>query len=90
MNFIADKMNMSHSTLYRKVKVITGMSANGLVRKLRVQRAEKLLLTGEHTISAVSMMVGFNINATYRKCFREEFGLSPSEYLKERSKTGQK
>lgn len=90
VNFIADKMNMSHSTLYRKVKVITGMSVNGLVRKLRVQRAEKLLLTGEHTISAVSMMVGFNSNANFRKCFREEFGLAPSEYLKQMSKTEKK
>lgn len=82
VNFIAEKMNMSHSTLYRKVKAITGMTVNGMIRKLRAQRAEKLLLTGKHTISAVSMMVGFNSIANFRQCFKEEFGVAPSEYLK--------
>lgn len=86
VNFIAEKMNMSHSTLYRKVKAVSGMTVNELIRKIRVQKAEKLLLTGKYTISSVSMMVGFNSNAYFRQCFKEEYGLSPGKYLKSMNK----
>ena len=82
VKFIAEKMYMSHSTLYRKVKAVTGMTVNGLVRKIRVREAEKLLLERRHTISAIAMMVGINSPVNFRQSFREEFGLSPSDYLK--------
>lgn len=81
--FIADKMNMSHSTLYRKVKALTGMSANEFIRKVRIRNAEQLLLTGKYTISEISYMVGMNSVTYFRQCFKEEFGLVPSEYIKQ-------
>ncbi len=80
--FIAEKMNMSHSTLYRKVKALTNMSANELVRKIKIQEAEHLLLTGKYTISEVAFMVGMNSPTYFRQCFKEEFGQTPSEYLR--------
>ena len=81
--FIADKMNMSHSTLYRKVKALTDMSANEFIRKVRIRNAEQLLLTGKYTISEISYMVGMNSITYFRQCFKEEFGLVPSEYIKQ-------
>ena len=82
VGFIGDKVGMSHSTLYRKIKALTGMSANEFIRKVRMRTAEKLLLTGRYTISEVSYMVGINSMAYFRQCFKDEFGLTPSAYIK--------
>jgi Signal transduction histidine kinase len=81
--FIADKMNMSHSTLYRKIKALSGMSANEFIRKVRMRNAEQFLLTGKYTISETSYMVGINSITYFRQCFKEEFGMVPSEYIKQ-------
>ncbi len=80
--FIAERMNMSHSTLYRKIKALTDMSANELVRKIKIQNAERLLITGKYTISEISFLVGINSATYFRQCFKDVFGLSPSDYLK--------
>lgn len=80
--FVAERMHMSHSTLYRKVKALTDMSANEFVRKIKMQNAERLLLTGKHTISEIAFLVGINSSTYFRQCFKDEFGLAPSEYLK--------
>lgn len=78
---ISDEMNMSHSTLYRKVKALTGITVNELIRKVRMHLAEELLLTNKYNISEVMYMVGVNSKSYFRQCFREEFGQNPSEYL---------
>jgi ligand-binding sensor domain-containing protein/signal transduction histidine kinase/DNA-binding response OmpR family regulator len=83
VEFIADKMCMSHSTLYRKIKALSGMSANEFIRKVRIRNAEQLLLTGKYTISEISYMVGINSITYFRQCFKEEFGAAPSEYIKQ-------
>ncbi len=81
VGFIADRMCMSHSTLYRKVKAITGMSVSRLIRKYRANRAAELLLTGRYTVSEIALMVGMGSPANFRQCFREEYGTTPSDYL---------
>ena len=82
VGFIADAMCMSHSTLYRKVKAISGMSVAGLIRKYRARKAAELLLTGEYTVSEIALLVGMGSPANFRQCFREEFGTTPSEYFR--------
>ena len=84
--FIADQMCMSHSTLYRKLKALVGISANEFIRKIKLQNAEQLLLTGKYNISEVAFMVGINSLAYFRQCFKDQFGASPSEYLKKVNK----
>ncbi len=79
---LSDKMNMSQSTLYRKLKGITGKNINQLVRKVRIQKAAELLRSGNHNITEVSFMVGINSAIYFRQCFKEEFGLLPSEFVK--------
>lgn len=83
---LAACMNMSPSTLYRKMKALTGLSPNEYVRKYRMTYAEELLLEGKHTISEISFMVGISTAAYFRKCFKEEFGMTPSEYLESMKK----
>ena len=80
--FIADQMNMSHSAFYRKIKALTGATANEFLRKVRIRHAEQLLLTGRYTISEVAYSVGMSSMNYFRQCFKDEFGISPSEYLK--------
>ncbi len=82
VNFLADNLNVSYSTLYRKMKALTGLSCNEYIRKRKMIYAEKLLLEGKFTISEIGYMVGMNTTAYFRKCFKEEFGEIPSEYLK--------
>lgn len=80
--FIAGEMAMSHSTLYRKVKAVTGMSVNEFIRKVKLRKAAQALQRGNHTVSEISYMTGFSSVAYFRQCFKAEFGVSPSEYSK--------
>jgi signal transduction histidine kinase/ligand-binding sensor domain-containing protein/DNA-binding response OmpR family regulator len=82
IEFIAQKVCMSHSTLYRKIKALVGLSINEFIRKIKMRQAEELLLTGKYTISEVAFRIGMNSLTYFRQCFREEFGASPSEYIK--------
>ncbi len=82
VTFISEKIFMSHSTLYRKIKALSGMNINEFIRKIRIRNAEQLLLTGKYSISEISYMVGINSITYFRQCFKEEYGLAPSEYLK--------
>lgn len=82
VGFIADAMCMSHSTLYRKVKGITGLSVARLVRRYRARKAAELLGSGKYTVSEIAFMLGMGSLANFRQCFRDEFGISPSEYLR--------
>ena len=82
MAFMTDKMAMSHSTFYRKVKALTGMSAKEYIRKLRLQRCAKLLRSGNYNVTEAATMTGFNDLGHFREIFKQEFGVAPSEYLK--------
>lgn len=81
VNFIAGTMCMSTSTLYRKVKALTGISPNEYIRKTKMQLAEDLLLSGQYTFSEIAFKVGMNSVAYFRQCFKDEFGMTPTEYL---------
>ena len=83
VNNLASSFAMSTSTLYRKVKALTGMSTNEYIRKYKMQYAEHMLLEGKYSISEISFMVGMNSIAYFRRCFKAEYGMIPSEYLKQ-------
>ena len=80
---IAQELSMSYSSLYRKVKALTGMSTGEFIRKLRLRKAEQLLLSGKYNISEIAHQVGLNSVSYFRECFKEEYGMSPSEYIKQ-------
>lgn len=83
INYLSDKMCMSGSTLYRKMKALTGLSTNEYIRKVKMENAERLLLEGKFNISEIAYKVGMNSTGYFRQCFKEEFGVSPSDYLKQ-------
>ena len=82
--FIADKMCMSHSTLYRKIKGLADMSANEFIRKVKMRKSVEMLLSGEYTISEIAYMTGFSSVAYFRQCFKNEYGMSPSGYVRQK------
>ena len=81
VGMIAKKMNMSHSSLYRKIKALTDLTANEFIKKVRMQLAEQLLITDRYTINEVMYRIGMNNPGYFRQCFKDEFGLNPSDYI---------
>ncbi len=83
MAFLTDKMAMSHSTFYRKVKALTGMSANEYVKKAKLRHSMTLLKSRKYTVAEVATLAGFNNQGNFRESFKREFGLTPSEVLRQ-------
>ena len=84
MAFLTDKMAMSHSTFYRKVKALTGLTAKEYVRKMRLRHCYTLLESGDYNVTEAAMMTGFNQMAHFRETFKKEFGILPSEVRRQR------
>lgn len=82
--FIADKMCMSHSTLYRKIKGLTEMSVNEFVKKIKMKKSIELINSGEYSLTEISDLTGFSSIAYFRQCFKDEYGMAPTEYLKKK------
>ena len=79
---VCKKMCISSSTLYRKIKALTLISANEYIKKFRVRKAAAFLEEGRYTIGETVYKVGFGSTDYFRDCFKEEYGVSPSEYIK--------
>lgn len=79
--FFTDKMCMSHSTLYRKVKGITGLTPNEFIRKIKLHAAAEMLRSGKVALTDIPFRTGFNSAAYFRRVFKKEFGVSPTDYI---------
>lgn len=77
---LADSLNMSLPTLYRKIKQYSDLSILELTRNIRLKKAAELLATQQYSVQEVAEMVGFNDTATFRKRFTEQYGVTPSQY----------
>jgi DNA-binding NtrC family response regulator len=78
---LADFMNMSKPTLYRKIKSISNLSANELINLTRLKKAAELLAHTDYKIYEVSIMVGYNSQTNFGRNFYKQFGMTPSEYI---------
>ncbi len=76
---LASQLHLSRSQFYRKVKTLTGQTANQFLRNIRLQRAKQILEKGHTNISEVSYQVGFSSPSYFTKCFRTQFGMLPTE-----------
>ena len=74
-------LSMSKRNAYRKIKALTNQSINDFIKIIRLKMAIKLLEERKLTISEIAFKVGFTSHAYFTKCFRKQFGKSPSEYL---------
>jgi two-component system, cell cycle response regulator len=78
---LAQIMNMSRITLYRKIKAISILTPIELINITRLKRAAELLAEGNHRIFEVSYMVGFSSQSNFARNFQKQFNVTPSEYM---------
>ncbi|HVI47840.1 MAG TPA: response regulator [Chitinophaga sp.] len=78
---LATFMNMSRISLYRKLKVVAGMTPRDLINTIRLNRSAELLHTKKYKIFEVAFMVGFKSQSHFGKSFFKRFGVSPGQYM---------
>ena len=79
---LAREIGMSHSGLYKKIKLISGLSAASFIRFIRLRRAAVLMLTKNVKINEAAFQVGITDPKYFREQFKKLFGMNPSEYIK--------
>ena len=77
---IAESVGLSRSAFFKKLKILTGYAPVDLVRVIRLNKAEKLILTTNDSVAEVAYATGFNDSSYFGKCFKKKFGMSPLEY----------
>ncbi|MEL6592933.1 MAG: response regulator [Bacteroidota bacterium] len=80
---MAREIGMSRSKLYLKLKALTGQSSSEFIRTVRLKRAVQLLESSDLTVKEIMYMTGFNTASYFSKCFKKQFGIVPSEYVKQ-------
>ncbi len=83
---ISHAVGISHSSLYRKIKGMTGQSLSEFIRYIRLQQAEQLLSGSKLPVSEVMYRVGFTNHSYFSKCFRQLYNVTPGDYLKKNSR----
>lgn len=82
INALAEKMGLSRSKLYYKMKALTGEKPLDFFKKYRLNRATELLLDGRYNVSEVAYKTGFSSLTVFSRSFKQAFGVAPSEYQK--------
>jgi len=72
---------LSRSQLFRKLKGLTSTTPNNFIRSYRLNKAKELLLEEDRNATNVSYLTGFNNPNYFFKCFKDEFGMTPGQYL---------
>jgi DNA-binding response OmpR family regulator len=77
---LASAMYMSRPTFYRKIREISDLTPNELIKISRLKKAAQLLSEGKHKIYEISEMVGFTSQHHFARCFLKQFGMTASEF----------
>ncbi len=80
----ADKLFVSRSKFYYKVKALTGGSPNAFFKTYKLNRAKELLDSGQYLVSEVADMTGFSTPSVFGRNFKVRFGMTPTEYLEKK------
>ncbi|NDV78131.1 hybrid sensor histidine kinase/response regulator transcription factor [Dysgonomonas sp. 511] len=80
MENIAETLNMSRASFYRKIKGLLDLSPNEYLRIERLKEAARLLREGQYQVGEVCYMVGFNSLSYFSKCFHKQFGILPKDF----------
>jgi len=82
ISVLAAELGMSHSSLYKHVKFISGQSVNSFIRFIRLRKAAALFIRTDHNVTEVAFQVGFSDIKYFREQFNKLFGYNPSEYIR--------
>ena len=80
-DFLCDKLGVSSSKLYRKIKELTDLAPNEFIRTIRLKKSAELLKTKKYNVSEVTDLVGFNDPLYFSRCFKKQFGFPPSKLI---------
>ncbi len=80
VNQFATELTVSRPLLFIKLKALTGQTPNNFIKTIRLKRAAQLLKTHKLNISEIAYQVGFKDPKYFRKCFKDQFKMPPSEY----------
>jgi DNA-binding response OmpR family regulator len=81
IDMLADRLAMSHSSLYKKIKTMTGMSLIEFVNDYKIYRAVQLFRGGVTSVDAVREQCGFGDVKNFRQMFKRKMGVSPKQYV---------
>ncbi len=82
VEMLVKEMGLSRSNLYLKFKEITGLSSSAFIRNIRLKRAVQLFEKSDYSVKEIMYMTGFNTASYFAKCFKKQFGVIPSEYVR--------
>ena len=77
---LVEEMGMGRTVFFNKLKSMTGLSPVEFIREIRIKRAAQLLEERKYNITEVTYMVGLNDSRYFAKCFKNTYGVTPSEY----------
>ncbi|MCE1200074.1 MAG: response regulator, partial [Marinilabiliales bacterium] len=80
-DLLASELNLSRSSLHRKLRALTNQSATEFVKFVRINKSIELIENGESNIDEICFKVGFNSHSYYSMCFKKQMGVTPSEYI---------
>jgi DNA-binding response OmpR family regulator len=83
------EIGLSRTHLHRKLTALTGQAPNEFVRTFRLKRAARLLEQQHGNVSEIAYSVGFSTLNYFTKCFKDYYGVSPSEYVRRQTPSGQ-
>ncbi len=83
VDFFADKIGMSRVHLYRKLKTLTGESVSEFVKTIRLKLAADLIRNKKTSVKETTYLVGFSDPKYFSKCFKQQFGIKPSDYAEQ-------
>ncbi len=86
IDFLSSELGMSRTVFFNKLKSLTGLSPVEFVREVRFERAAEYIKTSQLSVSEISYKVGIEDPRYFSRCFKQKFGLTPSEYRQKESK----
>ncbi|MEO6734506.1 MAG: two-component regulator propeller domain-containing protein [Ferruginibacter sp.] len=87
IKMLAKEIGVSHSTLYKKIKTISGQSATAFIRYIRLRKAAEMFINTNHNINETAFYVGIKDLKYFREQFFKTFGMRPSQYIEKYRKT---
>ncbi len=83
IDFVCTAVGMSRTKLYNKIKSITGQPIGDFIRTIRLRKAAALMTMGELSLTDIMYSVGIQTQSYFSKAFKQEFGKTPTQYIKE-------